>query len=375
MVRLLFAVLILIPILFSAKALAHPMDLASLTVTPTDDRLRFVLRLHELAVIRILKLEDRQTIKSELDNYARALFTTTLETNPVRLDGKLCQWARPDLFPVVDGDGSFVDLRVVAICSTSRFDPFFLQLDFPFLKNAPRQFQLLVKVEGLAHSSAPTIMNSVNSTAEIGKQVFISVGGFLLMGMGHIGVLPEEWRTPEGEFRTAEGLDHIFFLLAIIFASMSFIELLKSVTGFSIGHSLTLGLSAFQIIHVHSRWVEVTIAFSIAYSAGVALYHSRTLHRWWLTAIFGAIHGLGFASALQELQLAPAETWRALVGFNLGIELGQLVIVALVVPALYLLAQRSPQIYQKIHRTGTWGLLLMGSYWFVIRLLNALIAL
>ncbi len=371
-------ILCVLLLLFATRALAHPMDLASLTITPVDDRLRFVLHIHELAAVRILKLENQNLNLAQLDTYAQPLFQATLGETPAHLDGKPCQWARPEVVLSGDGgarDGSFIDLKVVAICTTSKFEPFFLQLDFPFLKDSPRQFQLLVKVDGLASTSAPTVMNSANFKAEIGKQNVISIGGFVLMGMGHIGVLPEEWRNPEGELRAAEGLDHIFFLLAIIFASVSFIELLKCVTGFSLGHSLTLGLSAFQIMHVHSIWVEVTIAFSIAYSAGVVLFRPKARHRWWLTTAFGTIHGLGFASALQELQLSAAETWRALIGFNLGIEFGQLVIVALMVPTLYFLAQRTPQVYRWAHRGGTLVLFLTGSYWFLIRLLSALIAL
>lgn len=364
-ILLIFRVLILLA-LFVGRAWAHPMDMAAIQVESVDDRLLFHFRLHEKALERVLALGAPA---AELSAAAEPLFKATLGARVVELGGKNCEWSRPLLWPAEEAD--FVELSVVAICTNSPREPFHLRLDLPFLKDQPPAFQIVLRTE-LVPMTTPLVLNSTNTQIDLGQASAVGFFGFVKMGMGHIGVLPGEWQSNDGGWRLPEGLDHIFFLLALIFASRGLGELLKSVTGFTIGHSLTLGLSAFRVLHVHSAWVEVAIAFSIAYSAGLSLIRPQAGHRWVVAALFGTVHGLGFASALQELDLKGAEIWRALIGFNLGIELGQLVIAALVVPVLFWLGRWSAQALRRVETPVRWGLTLTGGYWFLVRFFYAL---
>ena len=110
---------------------------------------------------------------------------------------------------------------------------------------------------------------------------------------------------------------------------------MKIVTAFTVAHSITLSLAALGLVDVPSSIVEPLIAASIVWVAVENLVAPAGAGRRWLIAgVFGLIHGLGFASALVELDLAARRLVRALVGFNIGVELGQLAFVAVVMPPL-----------------------------------------
>jgi hydrogenase/urease accessory protein HupE len=130
------------------------------------------------------------------------------------------------------------------------------------------------------------------------------------------------------------GYDHIAFLIAIVLWARRLWPVIKIVTAFTIAHSITLSLAALQIVVIPSAIVEPAIAGSIVYVA-VENFFSRDIDRRWRdTFCFGLIHGFGFASALQEFGLPRGAVVPALGAFNLGVELGQVAIVSLVIPAL-----------------------------------------
>ena len=126
------------------------------------------------------------------------------------------------------------------------------------------------------------------------------------------------------------GYDHILFLLALLIVSARFWHIFKVVTAFTLAHSFTLALAWFGVVDLPSRLVESLIALSIAYVAVENILGKGFGHRWLVAATFGLVHGLGFYSALRELGLGGATVVTTLLAFNLGVELGQLVIVALV---------------------------------------------
>ena len=130
------------------------------------------------------------------------------------------------------------------------------------------------------------------------------------------------------------GYDHIAFLIAIVLWARRLWPVIKIVTAFTIAHSITLSLAALQVVVIPSSIVEPAIAGSIVYVA-VENFFSRDIDRRWRdTFCFGLIHGFGFASALQEFGLPRGAVVPALGAFNLGVELGQVAIVSLVIPAL-----------------------------------------
>ena len=155
----------------------------------------------------------------------------------------------------------------------------------------------------------------------------------------------------------------------MLFRSPALWKVLQTVTAFTLAHSVTLSLAALGIVRTSPRVVEPLIALSV----GVAALNNLRpffLDRSWMVAFgFGLIHGFGFASALQEMDLAGASLAWPLVGFNLGVEAGQAVVVLLFVPAAFWL--RDTRVYQLgAMRFGSGAILLIAAFWFVQRLLS-----
>ena len=138
------------------------------------------------------------------------------------------------------------------------------------------------------------------------------------------------------------GLDHILFVLGLFLLGGGWRSLLKQVTAFTIAHSLTLALAMLGIVRLPSRIVEPIIALSIAYVAVENLFrHEVNRWRWLVVFGFGLVHGLGFAGVLEELGLPAGRFLPALIGFNFGVEGGQLSVLALAALATWPLRGKS----------------------------------
>ena len=163
------------------------------------------------------------------------------------------------------------------------------------------------------------------------------------------------------------GYDHLCFLLALIVVSR-FRELLKIVTAFTIAHTLTLLLTATQIVTLPMRMVEGGIALTIIYVALENLWIKSANKRWRLAFCFGLIHGFGFANLLQQLGLPPAGLIRPLVSFNVGVELAQLGIVFALLPVFVWLSrwQHGAVVRNAVSVT----IFLLGLGWFTVRAFN-----
>ncbi len=168
------------------------------------------------------------------------------------------------------------------------------------------------------------------------------------------------------------GFDHLLFLFGLLAVCRRWGQALGIVTCFTLAHSLSLALATFGLLVPPSSWVEPVIAASIVF-VGVQnlLSPEQPQGRWLVTLGFGLIHGFGFAGALRELGLGSGFAIApALLAFNLGIELGQLVVLALVLPILWRL--RSVNLFD---RYGARALSLLvaaaGLFWFVERLVPA----
>jgi hypothetical protein len=163
-----------------------------------------------------------------------------------------------------------------------------------------------------------------------------------------------------------EGTDHLLFLLVLLLPAMllvkerrwngfggfhySIIRLLKIVTAFTIGHSITLLIGALGWVRLPAQPVEILIAVSILVSAVHAIHPIFPGKESMVAAGFGLIHGLAFATVLSNLQLGAGKLALSVLGFNLGIEIMQIFVVALIVPWLIILSQRS--IYKWVRITG-----------------------
>ena len=139
------------------------------------------------------------------------------------------------------------------------------------------------------------------------------------------------------------GIDHLLFVLALLLITKGTMRLIKTITAFTIAHSITLGLAALGFTHVPIAPVEAVIALSIVFVA-VEIIHARrgvpsfTARSPWIIAFaFGLLHGFGFASALSEIGLPVGHIPTALMFFNVGVELGQLTFVAVVLALIAVL--------------------------------------
>jgi hypothetical protein len=165
------------------------------------------------------------------------------------------------------------------------------------------------------------------------------------------------------------GYDHLLFVLSLIALGGGLRYLLKVVTAFTLAHSVTLALTTLGIIALPGRIIESGIALSIAYVAAENIFSRNKTglerSRWIITFVFGLLHGMGFAGLLGEMNLSSSSLPVALVGFNLGVELGQL---SVVIPAFLLLRWLERwKIGPQIRWSASAFAVVAGLYWFVER--------
>jgi hypothetical protein len=165
------------------------------------------------------------------------------------------------------------------------------------------------------------------------------------------------------------GIDHLLFVMGLLFLVGFNRRLLWTITAFTLAHSLTLGASALGWLTLRSAPVEACIALSIVLVAAEALHSRQTLGRRWpalVAFLFGLIHGLGFAGALQEIGLPHQHLLLALLTFNVGVEIGQLMAVA-AAWLVYRLWRRWP-LWAHARTAALYGIGSVAAYWSLLRM-------
>jgi hypothetical protein len=153
------------------------------------------------------------------------------------------------------------------------------------------------------------------------------------------------WRM--GTIHILEGVDHLLFVLALLLIVSSLGPLVKAVTAFTVAHSITLALATLGVVHVPAAPTEAIIALSILFLASEIIHQRNGVigiterYPWVIAFIFGLFHGLGFAGALSEIGVPQHEVPLALFMFNVGVETGQLLFIAVVL-SLSALLKRLP---------------------------------
>ncbi|MBA6232431.1 MULTISPECIES: HupE/UreJ family protein [unclassified Colwellia] len=210
---------------------------------------------------------------------------------------------------------------------------------------------LVLSGQNSHHFSIDDIKGGVRklSTAEI---KLLNIVEYIYQGFVHI--LPQ-------------GLDHILFVLALFLLATKTSTLLWQVSAFTLAHTITLALGIFGIINLPSSIVEPLIALSIAYVAIENIFYHK-LTKWRLSIIFafGLLHGLGFAAVLVELGLPKSEYVSSLISFNIGVELGQITVVALALLATRWFAKK-PQYRQYVVIPLSALIAVIAIYWFIER--------
>jgi hypothetical protein len=200
-----------------------------------------------------------------------------------------------------------------------------------------------------AERTVTAVLGPENATFRLDAEAASALGQFLSYGK-------------EGVWHIWIGIDHVLFLVSLLLPAVyvparrgwapverfmpAFWDVFKVVTAFTVAHSITLSLAALSIISLPSRLVESAIAFSVLLAALNNIWPVVHGRRWIVAFGFGLIHGFGFASVLADLGLPQDALLLALVGFNLGVEAGQLLIVAVLVPLAY--AVRHGWFYRRV---------------------------
>jgi len=243
-----------------------------------------------------------------------------------------------------------------------------LQVEFS-CANPPRHLLLRERWDSFLGEHYGTIasLRTGSSSREVMLNEEVSEATFDLAGEA-----PSSW----GDFirlgteHILGGLDHLLFLLALLAPARRLLSVIKIATGFTIAHSITLSLAVLHLIPVPSSVVEPLIAASIIAVAAENLWLGREPRwRWAIAFGFGLVHGMGFAGGLLELELPSASLIPALVGFNIGVEIGQLAVVILVYPLVHWVTR--PQRWPGLVKVLSCIVAIAGTWWLLERLFLA----
>jgi hydrogenase/urease accessory protein HupE len=250
--------------------------------------------------------------------------------------GGLRLWRDPEGHP-------FVQMEAVFPAPAAGFGKITLRCDM--LRDVVASHQTLAKITAGGETLDFVFQNGRSFEVSANPSTLQTVLQFVRMGILHI----------------FTGYDHIAFLLGVVLIGGSFKTILKVVTSFTVAHSITLALAAFRVVELPSRLVESGIALSIIYIALENLFFDKFDRRWIVTFFFGLVHGFGFASALQEVHLSRHLLATALFSFNLGVEIGQLCIVAALLPGLLYISRL--QFNTVIVKGCSAVIFVLGSFW------------
>jgi HupE / UreJ protein len=316
--------------------------------------------------------------------FARADIEALVPLN-VNHDGKVSaqewQHARPILEPLLrdtlvvrgnDGTSGMMEVSLQLdendnfhVAGILRAEGAKVTVESPFIKQLPRghrQFISVLNDQGTPLGEA--LLTAEHATLDVSTGIVEAprpseagtmFGGFFFMGVEHI----------------LTGYDHLIFLFGLLIIMTQFRATLWVITCFTLAHSATLALAAFDLVRIPDHVIEPLIAATIIY-VGVEnlLRLNSATGRWVLTLVFGLVHGLGFATHLKEkvAGLTGDRIVLPLLSFNLGVELGQMVVAALVLPLIWWLRSQ-PGLVRGLVPSCSTLVVVAGAWWFVERTL------
>lgn len=343
--------LLIAALLISVSAAGHPESVSYGSFSIGDDGVAAVYRLPMDDMDLLLMLDEDldgsvsnaelQLASGSIEDYLRKHTTLAASSElELRLDN-LDSWLDQDGFPYLEARVSYEQnapiesLRAKVTVLTDLYPGHRTLAEFT-TGNVTNQFVFQGGNFWLA--------------GEIEKGANQSASGFVLMGIEHI----------------ATGYDHLLFLLGLLLVGRGLRDLVTIVTAFTIGHSITLALAVLQIMNPGAVLVESAIALSIVYVGAENIIAKNVRHRWFLALVFGFVHGFGFASILRDLVGSENAIGWSLFSFNIGVELGQIAIVAVALPPLLLLKKASRHLL--IVRIVSTAIVAFGLYWFIERI-------
>ena len=216
-------------------------------------------------------------------------------------------------------------------------------------------------INGINSTNVKKIKDDIDSLLSVKNQEESLLGNakeFTILGIEHILI----------------GLDHILFVLSFVLVLASWRKILSMVTTFTVAHSLTLILAGNNILTLSGKIVEPIIAFSIAYMAITTVFLKKIpffqkMHsKLGIIFLFGLFHGLGFAGVFSELQISAKYFLSSLLFFNVGVEIGQIMILLFVVPVLILLKKSNKRVYDIVVKVIASIISLLAVFWVIERL-------
>ena len=337
-----------IALAFTGTVHAHDPGLSTARLTVVGDSVRVSLTFARRDVDALLSLPTEASAPGRLEALVR-------DGVLVELDGR--QGRAEAVTMEVDANDN-VEIRLAFAQSRAAH----LKLDVPLIRELPighRQVVTILDergdiVEQRMLSAAESTF--VTELREAGKSVDQAARfqTFLAHGVRHI----------------LEGYDHLIFLFGILLVLPSFLAAVKIISCFSLAHSVTLTAAVLGSFCVPSGVVEPLIAASIVYVGAENLFRrGQSAHRGLVTFCFGLVHGLGFATALRDMQIGSGTAMiLPLVSFNLGVELGQIAVAALVLPVILWL-QRDLRFARSWSPAFSVLITIMGGCWFIQRTL------
>ncbi|MGE0125821.1 MAG: HupE/UreJ family protein [Vicinamibacterales bacterium] len=335
---------------------AHPAPFSYLDLRLGAGPLEGSLVVHDLDAAFELKIPDADALLDQTvaRRHGPALAAILAGRLRLRVDGRDVTVTLTDVEPVPDRQGLRFALRTDGPATTGRVD---LETTiFPY-DQTHQTFVNVYDGDTLRHQA---ILDWRHTALTYYAGSWQGVGAVLATFL------------PAGAYHIAIGPDHLLFLVGLLLLGGSLARLALIVSAFTVGHTVTLSLAALGVYTPPAAVVEPLIALSIVLVGvdnllvGDGAATSRDL-RPWMAALFGLVHGFGFASVLAEFGLPREALGWSLAGFNLGVEVGQLAFVLPVAALLALIRRRSPLAGTRLAMVGSVGVALAGAYWFVQR--------
>ncbi len=338
----------------AAPVHGHTSNTGYMRVTVAGDSLSLMLTLDITDLERIFNLDKNRDGSVTREELLPALSDIRDELAGVLLIRRNFLPIRPDQQETTfqrDNDGNMFLNFLFTHTASDTLKTLFIQ--FSFFDRLGEQFVLLGTYEhqgGIRQFLLRTGEESIRFKAEEGNASTVHLMyAFILLGIEHIFI----------------GLDHILFLIGLILLGGSFRDLIKIITAFTLSHSVTLVLATLGIVVLPDRVVESVIALSIMYIAVENFFLESTEYRWAVAGLFGFVHGFGFASVLQDIGLPAQGLLTSLLAFNIGVEIGQIAIVAVVLPMIWLLGKT---VYRRpVVLAGSFMIFIFGALWFIER--------
>ena len=340
----------LLGVLTPLPAAAHPAPFSYLDVVVRGDGIDGILVLHVVDVAHELGLQEDELLKPGVAERERERVVALMSPRFTLRAGEQV------LVPRWQGIETAPDRHAVA-----------LRFRIP----VPRPGSLAISTRMFPYDPIHQTFVNVYEDNELRQQmIFAADSGERVYYSGTTQGALAVMQTfiPSGIHHIMIGPDHILFLIGLLLLGGSWKQLVKIVTAFTIGHSITLSLAALNVVNPPPQIIEPAIALSIVFVGADNLVRGsgRDL-RAWAALVFGLVHGFGFANVLREFGLPDEALGWSLFSFNFGVEIGQLVIVLLVASLLALIRRRSAPLGYRIAYAGSVVVIAAGAYWFVER--------